>query len=198
MNECGKCDLCCSLLPIDDWEFEKPAHTKCPNLAECGGCSIYENRPTVCADYQCGWKLFGLPTRWKPSVCDMIVNLGVFPIESLGIWLGESAAERWRREPWLGDIQKLALYYLASYGQLTMVYPYGFRKGVSSFLTVDPTGGESLACRPGDAALWISGQLFAIDSEQGKDIRRGQVLEDLLASGWVIRDRRLENDKNYS
>src|SRR5262249_4530121 len=46
-RECGKCSLCCKLLPIQ--ELNKPIDTWCPHCRPGhGGCTIYSSRPSEC------------------------------------------------------------------------------------------------------------------------------------------------------
>jgi len=68
MRECGECFVCCVYPRISS--IEKPAMTHCKHLklpAEeikdqvfysgngCNNCTIYDNQPTQCKDYQCAW-----------------------------------------------------------------------------------------------------------------------------------------------
>ena len=54
-RECGDCHACCIDLRID----QKPPGTRCEYLATPGGCSIYPQRPKLCRDYDCLWRLMG-------------------------------------------------------------------------------------------------------------------------------------------
>ena len=61
MNVCGKCNACCDIFPIPGASFpdgkDKSANTLCKYLK--GGCSIQEEKPKVCAHFECLWlKLF--------------------------------------------------------------------------------------------------------------------------------------------
>jgi len=49
---CGKCNICCVVLRIK--EIGKEKNEICGKL-EGGGCSIYEERPKPCRDYECLW-----------------------------------------------------------------------------------------------------------------------------------------------
>ena len=52
-RECGDCSECCTLHGM-------PGGSKpCRYLAEGGGCSIYERRPTTCRTWFCEWR-YGL------------------------------------------------------------------------------------------------------------------------------------------
>lgn len=54
MRKCGACTLCCVIPAID--ELGKPVDVPCKHLT-AHGCSIYEERPQVCRDFECNWKL---------------------------------------------------------------------------------------------------------------------------------------------
>lgn len=51
-RNCGKCTLCCRLLPTGDG---KPANTKCPHSRRHRGCTIYDTRPRSCRLWSCSW-----------------------------------------------------------------------------------------------------------------------------------------------
>ena len=198
MNECGDCDLCCSVLPIEDLDFQKPAWTPCVNSA-CPGCRIYKKRPIVCRAYECGWKIFGLSPLWKPNVCGMVVNLGVFPVESLGIWVTEESGSLWRQEPFWSNICEMAGAYFFEFQQLTLIYPHGFRKNESKFYAVHPAEKYFIEAEPGDMIALVDGQLRTMRPELAEDWLRdtkpfmGQhdILKKVAHLGWKIDGRRL-------
>lgn len=51
-NKCGRCQVCCTTLQIQ--ELDKPDFKRCPNQYS-GGCQIYSKRPQSCRDYKCSW-----------------------------------------------------------------------------------------------------------------------------------------------
>ena len=61
-RECGTCVECCVSLTIDDPQLQKPSGERCRNLADAG-CAIYEDRPSSCRSFHCGWRRF----RWVPE-----------------------------------------------------------------------------------------------------------------------------------
>ena len=72
-RECDGCTACC-----EGWlQAEalgkaffpgQPCHWK-----GCNGCTVYEQRPKVCSDFQCAWKLgHFLPEWFKPTVSNVI------------------------------------------------------------------------------------------------------------------------------
>jgi len=73
-RECGTCDACCVLPDIDEPAFTKPAGVVCPNLAQGGGCRIYDTRPQTCRAYFCGWRLHPIVAEhMRPDRCGVMV-----------------------------------------------------------------------------------------------------------------------------
>lgn len=57
---CGNCRLCCKLpgvysLPTDEVQIEKPRGQWCTHCAKGIGCTVYENRPQPCRNFNCLW-----------------------------------------------------------------------------------------------------------------------------------------------
>jgi Fe-S-cluster containining protein len=72
---CGDCNSCCSGQLIGDiYGFEMGCGKKCAFLIK-EHCSIYDNRPKVCRDYQCAWtqNLFGEDMR--PDKIGLMVSV---------------------------------------------------------------------------------------------------------------------------
>lgn len=67
--KCDGCTACCTLLPIE--AINKPINTHCQHCDL--GCTIYENRPQTCADFECAY-LHGdnLPLSLRPDKCGII------------------------------------------------------------------------------------------------------------------------------
>ena len=78
MRECGECTKCCEgnlLLTVRNRSVNKsnPCHFL-SKLSKCGGCTIYEDRPPVCKDFQCDWLINPEIPEWmKPSLANVIV-----------------------------------------------------------------------------------------------------------------------------
>jgi uncharacterized protein len=69
---CGGCTMCCSALEIE--ELNKPAGPLCGNCRLRGGCSIYDNRPQVCRDFECEWLASrDLPRQFRPDLIGTIL-----------------------------------------------------------------------------------------------------------------------------
>ena len=53
MSGCESCTLCCKLVGVK--EIAKPPGKWCPHCAPGKGCGIYQERPAMCAAFQCLW-----------------------------------------------------------------------------------------------------------------------------------------------
>lgn len=62
---CGTCTMCCKLLGVS--ELSKPRNTWCTNCEIGKGCSIYPDRPSSCAGFECAWLLGVLPEDERPD-----------------------------------------------------------------------------------------------------------------------------------
>ncbi|MFS7253455.1 YkgJ family cysteine cluster protein [Rahnella rivi] len=56
-RKCGSCSACCVSLRINEPTLKKQADVPCSNLRPQGGCAIYEDRPSVCKTWYCGWRI---------------------------------------------------------------------------------------------------------------------------------------------
>lgn len=70
---CGPCQVCCVALKIKTPQLRKDAQVPCPHLV-AKGCGIYENRPTVCRSFLCGWRLMPeLGASWRPDLSGVML-----------------------------------------------------------------------------------------------------------------------------
>lgn len=51
-RSCGECTLCCTAIAVND--LKKPPGRTCQFVCS-HGCSIYEHRPSSCAQFRCWW-----------------------------------------------------------------------------------------------------------------------------------------------
>jgi hypothetical protein len=73
-RECGTCTVCCRTLKIDAPEPKKFADVLCEHCTPARGCKIYENRPSVCSNWYCGWrKMPHLTDHWRPDRCGVLI-----------------------------------------------------------------------------------------------------------------------------
>jgi|GEM_PF-2184873 len=143
-RSCGECTACCTAYPIlaseDFFPEAKPAATPCKHLCATG-CSIYDQRPPICKDFQCDYldgTLGKDAEEWRPDRCGVIllsqqrlgklfqgdVPEGLDPNST-----GQSIAEVWPRSLIALDYEKLR-YRLKKATNcdraFTVIYPYGF------------------------------------------------------------------------
>jgi hypothetical protein len=52
-RECGSCQTCCKLMPVE--EIAKPALQRCKHQKSALGCTIYPRRPMSCRIWSCAW-----------------------------------------------------------------------------------------------------------------------------------------------
>ncbi|SRR5258708_6083397 len=100
---CGECSLCCKLLPVA--ELDKEANLWCQHCRPGNGCSIYNARPRVCRDYQCGWLLGVLDDNRYPINCHMVVTLPFETSPACMVVVDPDYSNIWEQEPYLGDLK---------------------------------------------------------------------------------------------
>jgi|SRR6185312_4095318 len=74
-RSCGDCIACCVTPLIDTPELKKPEGVVCPNCTG-RGCAIYDRRPTVCREYNCGWKrIASMPAETRPDRSGIMITV---------------------------------------------------------------------------------------------------------------------------
>lgn len=74
-RECGECSVCCISLRIEQNDLKKAADVRCHNLSE-NGCGIYTERPSVCRNWYCGWRMIpSLGNEWRPDKSQILIKL---------------------------------------------------------------------------------------------------------------------------
>jgi hypothetical protein len=72
-KRCGECNACCIDLKIDTPELRKKAGVICPHHTGAG-CGIYADRPKVCQEFLCGWRLLPeLGQDWRPDLSGVLI-----------------------------------------------------------------------------------------------------------------------------
>ena len=81
-NHCGECNVCCDRPSIPEavWMGDegKPRGMLCDKW--CNGCTIYEERPKMCAAFECLWLKINnsqgrdLPVELRPDNCDVMIS----------------------------------------------------------------------------------------------------------------------------
>lgn len=76
-RECGDCSMCCEgHLTANIHGIQMTKGLPCHFLGKCdgGGCTIYDQRPQLCQDYHCLWKITPTLPEWmKPNKSDVIM-----------------------------------------------------------------------------------------------------------------------------
>jgi uncharacterized cysteine cluster protein YcgN (CxxCxxCC family) len=84
-RSCDGCDLCCTAPGIK--EFHKPPGVPCDKLIGAAGrsCSIYADRPRVCREFFCIWRIDEklLPEWMRPADCGFLLA-----VNDLDVWPG--------------------------------------------------------------------------------------------------------------
>ena len=77
MLGCGDCTMCCKLVGVQ--ELDKPRDTWCEHCEIGKGCSIYEDRPQSCDDFECLWlqsqsKSDPMGEHLRPDRCKVVLG----------------------------------------------------------------------------------------------------------------------------
>ena len=63
---CGDCTLCCKLMGVP--ELKKPSARWCASCDQGKGCTVYEERPPSCRNFQCFWLMDeNFPEEFRPD-----------------------------------------------------------------------------------------------------------------------------------
>jgi hypothetical protein len=105
-RSCGTCTLCCKVLKVPETDSAKGEW--CQHCAVGKGCSIYDERPQRCRDFQCGWLVWdAVPDHWHPAKSRIVIvsELGF----RINFTVDPGAPGRWREAPWYNEIKALAV-----------------------------------------------------------------------------------------
>jgi hypothetical protein len=114
-RSCGACSLCCLTLDIPE---VKPPGGQCPHCKPgAGGCMIHDRRPTRCRTYSCLWLTDDwVPDHWRPLNSKMFIDIHVWGTpqrEAMLVHMHPKHPNRWREEPWYGELKIWAARMLA-------------------------------------------------------------------------------------
>ena len=80
-RECGSCSMCCKLIGFE--ELAKPPGVWCKHVSPGKGCSIHDERPVSCRNFDCYWLHdANLGPEWKPDKSKFVIWRG-----PSGAWL---------------------------------------------------------------------------------------------------------------
>jgi len=105
-RSCGGCTLCCKIMAVP--EIDKQRGTWCPHCLRGKGCGIYAHRPDGCRAFLCGWLTnprFG--PEWKPDRSKIVITVNRDG-NGLNFQCDPGFPDAWRKEPYYGQIKKLA------------------------------------------------------------------------------------------
>lgn len=74
MRDCGDCTKCCTWLSGEAHGYKFGNGKSCKFLCS-SGCSIYEDRPSVCKTYYCAWSQELIDEKYKPNKCGFIISV---------------------------------------------------------------------------------------------------------------------------
>jgi hypothetical protein len=103
---CGACTLCCKVFDVP--ALEKPAGRWCLHCKPGRGCGIHETRPEHCRSFHCLWITQDwLGPEWKPDRAKMVLTIDPATM-FVFVQLDPGQPGAWRREPYYGQLKKLA------------------------------------------------------------------------------------------
>jgi Fe-S-cluster containining protein len=99
---CGDCDLCCTVLRVD--ELAKRARQPCDKLRTDGpGCSIHQTRPDICRGYTCAWLQGSFGDDDRPDRLGAVLDL-LWRGDRLWLEIHLASPEAWERSDRLRGI----------------------------------------------------------------------------------------------
>lgn len=78
---CGTCTECCKTHPVS--ELKKRVGKWCQFRVQGQGCSIYENRPKGCMQFECQWLKGNVEEPYRPDKTGIVIDY--FSVESVGL-----------------------------------------------------------------------------------------------------------------
>jgi hypothetical protein len=67
-RRCGECTACCDLFPVE--ALEKAENEKCIHCD--GGCTIYDERPQACINFNCAYLQSTASVELRPDKCGVV------------------------------------------------------------------------------------------------------------------------------
>ncbi len=105
-RSCEGCTMCCKLLRIE--ALDKPRSQWCKHCDIGTGCKIYQERPTECRDFDCGFLTqANIGDHWKPAKSRMVITLATEP-NRLTVFVDPDRPDVWRKDPYFSDIKNWA------------------------------------------------------------------------------------------
>jgi hypothetical protein len=98
-------------MAVPDFDGKPDQHDWC-RYACSKGCAIYKDRPQECRDFHCMYLVSEqIPDYWYPKLSKIVINPKLDDSEGafVSFVVDPSYPTRWREEPWISDIKKMAL-----------------------------------------------------------------------------------------
>lgn len=98
-KDCGACSLCCKLLAVEATDSLRGEW--CRHCSPQSRCGIYEKRPTMCSQFECGWLESqgrvgeGLSAELRPDKCHAVL-MPMGDGRMLTVHVDTSQPEAWR------------------------------------------------------------------------------------------------------
>jgi hypothetical protein len=103
---CGSCMLCCQVMGVD--ELRKPAGVMCSYAVAGKGCTIRKQRPQVCRQFFCGWRIDpNLDSTWKPERCGFVLGISLH-YGAMMVTVDPARPLAWKTEPYYGRLKQWA------------------------------------------------------------------------------------------
>lgn len=122
-RSCGTCTLCCKVMSIA--ELDKPQGQWCTHCEIGKSCSIYEQRPSECATFHCGyltWPMAG--EEWFPASSKMVI-VSELNGARVAVHVDPGRPAAWKSEPFYSQIKEWACH--AASNMLQVVVCIGSR-----------------------------------------------------------------------
>jgi hypothetical protein len=105
-RSCGTCSLCCKVYSVE--ELKKPRGKWCVHSGRRGGCTFHAQRPFVCRQFFCSWRLDpNLGPEWKPEVCRFVLSAdGAY--QALMVTVDPGMPRAWKREPYYSMLKRFS------------------------------------------------------------------------------------------
>lgn len=96
--------MCCKLMGVA--ELDKPLGTLCTHCDEGRGCRIYDERPSSCRGFYCGYLISPMMAdHWFPALSKMVIA-PEFGGQCVAIHVDPSCPDAWRQEPYYSDLKR--------------------------------------------------------------------------------------------
>lgn len=108
--------MCCKLLSIE--ALNKPRLQWCTHCDIGAGCKIYQERPTECRAFTCGYLAeAGIGEHWKPTKSKMVISRATHA-NRIVVYVDADRSDAWRKEPYYTDLKNWSRATAQNQGQL--------------------------------------------------------------------------------